>query len=187
MIDVGCGGGILLPSRWRVAVHCDRHRPFGKPASAVAKLHGIESGIAVDYRLRTAEDTAAQERGQLTPSPVWKCSNTSPIRPQPCACDDGQARWRCVLFHDQSQPEIVCFAIVGAEYVLNMLPRGTHEYVRFITPAELAGMAGTRIAAHRVSRHDLQSVHQTLRAQDDVSVNYLLHCKETGMTTAAHF
>lgn len=180
VIDVGCGGGILAESMARRGALVTGIDLSEKPL-AVAKLHGIESGIAVDYRLVSAEDTAAQERGQFD---AVTCMEMLEHVPDPAstvrACATMAKPGGDVFFSTINRnPKSFAFAIVGAEYVLNMLPKGTHEYVRFITPAELAGMArdaGLQPIAFRGMTYNPFTKHYALK--DDVSVNYLLHCKK---------
>ncbi|MBL8513766.1 MAG: bifunctional 2-polyprenyl-6-hydroxyphenol methylase/3-demethylubiquinol 3-O-methyltransferase UbiG [Betaproteobacteria bacterium] len=180
VIDVGCGGGILAESMARRGAMVTGIDLSEKPL-AVAKLHGIESGIAVDYRLVSAEDIAAQEPGHHD---LVTCMEMLEHVPDPAstvrACATMATPGGDVFFSTLNRnPKSFAFAIVGAEYVLNMLPKGTHEYARFITPAELASMArdaGLQPIAFRGMTYNPFTKHYALC--DDVSVNYLLHCKK---------
>jgi 2-polyprenyl-6-hydroxyphenyl methylase/3-demethylubiquinone-9 3-methyltransferase len=180
VIDVGCGGGILAESMAKRGATVTGIDLSEKPL-AVAKLHGIESGIAVDYLLVSAEDTAAQESGAFD---AVTCMEMLEHVPAPAstvrACATMVKPGGDVFFSTINRnPKSFAFAIVGAEYVLNMLPKGTHEYARFITPSELASMArdaGLQPIAFRGMNYNPFTKHYALN--DDVSVNYLLHCRK---------
>ncbi len=180
VIDVGCGGGILAESMARRGALVTGIDLSEKPL-AVAKLHGIESGVAVDYQLASAEDTAARSPESFD---TVTCMEMLEHVPDPAstvkACAALALPGGDVFFSTLNRnPKSFAFAIVGAEYVLNLLPRGTHEYARFITPAELAGMArnaGLEPLTFRGMTYNPFTRHHALN--DDVSVNYLLHCRK---------
>ncbi|MBL8519738.1 MAG: bifunctional 2-polyprenyl-6-hydroxyphenol methylase/3-demethylubiquinol 3-O-methyltransferase UbiG [Betaproteobacteria bacterium] len=181
VIDVGCGGGILAESMAALGAQVTGIDLSEKPL-AVAKLHGIESGVSVAYRLASAEDTAAMEPGAYE---VVTCMEMLEHVPDPAstirACAAMARPGGHVFFSTINRnAKAFAFAIVGAEYVLNLLPRGTHEYARFITPSELAGMArdaGLEPVAFRGLSYNPLTRHHALG--DDVSVNYLLHCRKS--------
>ena len=142
VVDIGCGGGILAESMaaaGAVVTGID----MAEGPLAVARLHQIESGATVDYRQSTAEELAAANAGQYdvvtclemlehVPSPSEIVSSVyTLLRP------GGQAFFSTI----NRSPKSFVFAIVGAEYVLKLLPAGTHEYRKFIRPSELDSWA----------------------------------------------
>ncbi len=180
VIDVGCGGGILAESMARRGAKVTGIDLSEKPL-AVAKLHGIESGVAVEYRLTSAEDVAKLEPNAYA---TVTCMEMLEHVPDPAstvmACATMAQPGGDVFFSTLNRnPKSFAFAIVGAEYILKLLPLGTHEYARFITPAELADMArkaGLEPIAFRGMTYNPFTKHYALN--DDVSVNYLLHCRK---------
>jgi 2-polyprenyl-6-hydroxyphenyl methylase/3-demethylubiquinone-9 3-methyltransferase len=142
VLDVGCGGGILSESmagRGAVVTGID----LGDKALKVAKLHLLESGRKVSYRKTAVEDIAREEPHHYD---VVTCMEMLEHVPNPASTVNACAQlvkpggW--VFFSTISRnPKSYLFAIIGAEYVLNLLPRGTHDYAKFIKPSELARMA----------------------------------------------
>lgn len=142
VLDIGCGGGILAES---MAAHGARVTgiDLGEAPLAVAKLHLKESGFKVDYRYISAEDLA---REQPEAFDVVTCMEMLEHVPDPASTIAACARLvkpgGQVFFSTINRnPKSWLFAIVGAEYVLNLLPKGTHEYLKFIKPSELEGWA----------------------------------------------
>jgi len=139
VVDVGCGGGLLceaLAHRGASVTGID----MGEAPLAVARLHQLESGVEVDYLQSTAESLAAERPGAFS---VVTCLEMLEHVPDPSAviqaCADLCEPGGDVFFSTINRnPKSFLFAIVGAEYVLNMLPRGTHEYEKLIKPSELA-------------------------------------------------
>jgi 2-polyprenyl-6-hydroxyphenyl methylase/3-demethylubiquinone-9 3-methyltransferase len=146
---------------------------------AVAKLHRHESKLEVDYQLVSAEDKALAEPAAFD---VVTCMEMLEHVPDPsstvAACAALATPGGSVFFSTLNRnPKSFLFAIVGAEYVLKLLPRGTHEYLRFITPAELSAMArnaGLIPQAFRGMTYNPFTRHYALN--DNTGVNYLLHC-----------
>jgi 2-polyprenyl-6-hydroxyphenyl methylase/3-demethylubiquinone-9 3-methyltransferase len=142
VLDVGCGGGILSESmagRGAVVTGID----LGDKALKVAKLHLLESGRKVSYRKTAVEDIAREEPHHYD---VVTCMEMLEHVPNPASTVNACAQlvkpggW--VFFSTINRnPKSYLFAIIGAEYVLNLLPRGTHDYAKFIKPSELARMA----------------------------------------------
>lgn len=138
MLDVGCGGGILtesLAARGAQVMGID----LGEAPLAVANLHLKESGLHVDYRRISAEDLARERPASFD---VVTCLEMLEHVPDPAssirACATLVKPGGHVFFSTINRnPKSWLFAIVGAEYVLNLLPRGTHEYLKFIKPSEL--------------------------------------------------
>jgi len=142
VLDVGCGGGILAEAMAGAGATVSGI-DLSEKALKVAKLHLFESGQSVDYQLVSAEDFAAQHAGEFD---VITCMEMLEHVPDPASVVEACSRlvkpggW--VFFSTLNRnAKSYLFAIVGAEYILNLLPRGTHDYTKFIQPAELARMA----------------------------------------------
>ena len=144
VVDVGCGGGILAESmaqRGATTLGIDLST---KPLR-VAELHAIESGVRVDYREVSAEALAEQQPGSFDAVTCMEMLEHVPDPAQTvaaCARLVRPAGWVFVSTLNRNAKAFL-FAIVGAEYVLGLLPKGTHEYEKFIKPSELAGFART--------------------------------------------
>ena len=139
VVDVGCGGGILAEAMARLGARVTGIDLSAKPI-AVAKLHRLESGVDVDYRLVAAETLAAESPAAFD---VVTCMELLEHVPSPAstisACANLAKPGGTVVFSTISRnPKSYLYAIVGAEYVLGLLPRGTHDWSRFIRPSELA-------------------------------------------------
>lgn len=176
VIDIGCGGGLLSEGMARMGAQVTGV-DMGEAPLAVARLHAEKNGVEVEYRQSTAEDMAAQRGGQYD---VVTCLEMLEHVPDPAAvikaCADLVKPGGQVFFSTINRnPKAFMFAIVGAEYVLRLLPRGTHEYAKLIKPSELAGWA--RQASLDV-RDTTGMVYNPLtnvyRLNRDVSVNYLM-------------
>ena len=176
VLDVGCGGGILAEAMARAGAQVTGIDLADKPLK-VAMLHTLESGCEVDYRLVSAEALAAESPASFD---VVTCMEMLEHVPEPASVVRACARlakpggW--VFFSTINRnPKSFLFAIVGAEYVLNLLPRGTHEYARFIRPSELASHcreAGLSVAdITGMTYNPLTKVYALGR---DVDVNYLM-------------
>jgi 2-polyprenyl-6-hydroxyphenyl methylase/3-demethylubiquinone-9 3-methyltransferase len=178
VLDVGCGGGILaeaLAQRGARVTGID----MGEAPLAVARLHQLESGVAVDYRKITAEQLAAEEPGQYD---VVTCMEMLEHVPDPgsivraCAtlCKPGGNLYFSTL---NRNPKSYLFAIVGAEFVLKLLPKGTHDYAKFIRPSELAEWlrhADLNLLRMTGMVYNPLTRHYSLNERD-VDVNYLMH------------
>ncbi|PKO52104.1 MAG: bifunctional 3-demethylubiquinol 3-O-methyltransferase/2-polyprenyl-6-hydroxyphenol methylase [Betaproteobacteria bacterium HGW-Betaproteobacteria-2] len=177
VLDVGCGGGILTESmvqRGADVTGID----LGEKALKVARLHSLESGIKVDYRLVSVEALATEEPESFD---VVTCMEMLEHVPDPAAIISACSRLvkpgGHVFFSTINRnPKAYLFAVVGAEYVLNMLPKGTHEYEKFIKPSELSAYvrrSGMTVSGFKGMSYNPLSKRYWL--DDDVSVNYLLH------------
>src|SRR5690349_17386436 len=181
VLDVGCGGGILSESMAARGGHVTGI-DLGDKALKVAKLHLLESGVKqVTYRKTAVEDLAKEQPHHYD---VVTCMEMLEHVPDPastvraCAALAKPGGW--VFFSTINRnPKSYLFAIVGAEYVLRLLPRGTHEYARFIRPSELAAHcrnAGLAVAdLTGMTYNPLTKVYALGR---DVDVNYLVGCRK---------
>ena len=181
VVDIGCGGGILADSMARRGAEVLGIDLAGK-ALRVAQLHALEADTAnVSYREVSAEALAAEQPGAFD---VVTCMEMLEHVPDPasvvrsCAALVKPCGW--VFFSTLNRnAKAFLLAIVGAEYVLNMLPRGTHEYLKFIKPSELAGMcrtAGLSLVQARGLEHNPLTRRYSLTG--DTSVNYLLAARK---------
>lgn len=177
VLDVGCGGGVLSESMARRAAHVTGIDLSSK-ALGVARLHALESEVMnLEYREIATEALAAERPASFD---VVTCMEMLEHVPDPASVIDACAKlakpggW--VFFSTLNRnPKAFLFAIVGAEYVLKMLPRGTHEYERFIRPSELARWcrdAGLSPAGSRGLQYNPLTKRYWL--SDDTSVNYLV-------------
>jgi 2-polyprenyl-6-hydroxyphenyl methylase/3-demethylubiquinone-9 3-methyltransferase len=176
VVDVGCGGGILAEAMAGKGADVLGIDLAGKSLK-VAQLHALESGAKVEYREISAEALAAEQAGQFD---VVTCMEMLEHVPDPasvvqaCASLVKPGGW--VFFSTLNRnPKSFLFAIVGAEYVLKLLPRGTHEYARFIKPSELsqwARAAGLNVQGFKGMEYNPLSRRYWL--SQDTSVNYLV-------------
>lgn len=180
VVDVGCGGGILAESMARTGADVLGIDLSVKPLK-VARLHALEAGVAsLDYREVAAEALAAEQPASFD---VVTCMEMLEHVPDPASVVQACSRmvkpggW---VFFSTLNRNLKSFlmAIVGAEYVLNMLPRGTHEYARFLQPHELAGFARQAgLSLHASTGLSYNPVTQRYALSADTSVNYLLACR----------
>jgi len=177
VIDVGCGGGILAESMANAGADVVGIDMAESPLS-VARLHALESGASVEYLASTAEDMAAEKAGDFD---VVTCLEMLEHVPDPAstvrACAElARSGGRLFFSTINRNPKSYLLAVVGAEYVLGLLPKGTHDYQKFLTPAELATAvraAGLEVVEITGMRYNPFTRNCTL--SDDVDVNYLLH------------
>jgi 2-polyprenyl-6-hydroxyphenyl methylase/3-demethylubiquinone-9 3-methyltransferase len=175
VLDVGCGGGILAESmalRGANVTGID----VGEKALGVAKLHRLESGVTVDYRLIAAEAMAAAAPAAFD---VVTCMEMLEHVPDPAAivaaCATLAAPGGSVIFATLNRnPKSYLFAILGAEYLLKLLPRGTHDWAKFLRPAELATFA-RRAGLEMVDLVGMtyNPLTKVFRLEPDTAVNYL--------------
>jgi 2-polyprenyl-6-hydroxyphenyl methylase/3-demethylubiquinone-9 3-methyltransferase len=177
VLDIGCGGGILADAMARQGAQVLGIDLASKPLK-VAQLHAIEAGTkGVEYREISAEALAAEQPASFD---VVTCMEMLEHVPDPSsvvrACATLVKPGGHVFFSTINRnAKAFVFAIVGAEYVLSLLPRGTHEYAKFIKPSELAAYcrsAGLNLQHTRGMEYNPLSQHYWLSA--DTSVNYLL-------------
>jgi len=176
VLDVGCGGGILSESMAEKGAHVTGI-DLGEKALKVARLHQLESGAKVDYRLIAVEELAKQQPESFD---VVTCMEMLEHVPDPAAIINACARLvkpgGAVFFSTINRnPKAYLFAVIGAEYVLNMLPKGTHEYEKFIKPSELSAWArqsGLSVDELKGMSYNPLTQHYSLGS--DISVNYLI-------------
>jgi len=177
VVDVGCGGGILAESMAARGARVTGIDMAEKPLG-VARLHQQESGTDVEYLQSTAEDLARERPGEFD---VVTCLEMLEHVPSPAtvvaACHELVKPGGDVFFSTINRnPKSFLFAIVGAEYLLRLLPTGTHEYEKFIRPSELESWARH---AGLTLRHSIGMQYNPLTREyslgPDVDVNYLMH------------
>ena len=174
-LDVGCGGGILAEAMARAGasvVGID----LSERALAVARLHQLESGVEVDYRSITAEDLAEQEPAGFD---VVTCMELLEHVPDPASIVAACAKLArpgglAVFSTINRNPKAYALAVIGGEYLLRLLPRGTHDYARFLKPSELAGFARRAgLESDSLIGMTYNPLTRTYRLEADASVNYI--------------
>ncbi len=181
LLDVGCGGGILceaMAQRGAIVSGID----MGEAPLSVAKLHQLESSVEVNYRQMTAEDLAEKEAGQYD---IVTCLEMLEHVPDPSsvvqACAKLAKPGGHIYFSTLNRnPKSYLFSIIGAEYLLQLLPRGTHNYEKFIKPSELATWvrnAGLTLTDMTGLTYNPITKNYRLNP-DDVDVNYLMHTQK---------
>lgn len=180
VVDVGCGGGILAESMALKGANV-LGIDMGKAPLSVASLHKLESGAELEYQQITAEELADKEAGKYD---VVTCMEMLEHVPDPAsviaACSklvkpDGHVFFSTI----NRNPKSYLFAIVGAEYIMQMLPKGTHDYNKFIKPSELeewARAADLHLRELTGMSYNLLSKKYSLG--HDVDVNYLMHTQK---------
>ena len=177
VIDIGCGGGLLsegMARRGATVTGID----LGEAPLAVARLHDEKSGVEVEYLQVLAEEIAEQRAGEYD---AVTCLEMLEHVPDPAsvirACAKLVKPGGQVFFSTINRnPKAFLFAIVGAEYVLRLLPRGTHEYAKLIRPSELAGWSrDAGLDVRDTTGMTYNPVTQVYKLNRDVSVNYLMH------------
>lgn len=180
VIDVGCGGGILSESMAAIGATVTGIDLSDK-ALRVAKLHLLESGRQVTYRQIAAEDMAAESPATFD---TVTCMEMLEHVPSPAsvvqACAQLAKPGGWVFFSTLNRNlKSYAFAVLGAEYLLQLLPRGTHDYAKFITPAELAGFArDARLEIVDLTGMTYNPLTKIYALENDTSVNYLMACRK---------
>jgi len=178
VVDIGCGGGILAESMAKKGATVTGVDLSDK-ALKVADLHSLESGVQVRYEKIAAEDLAAREAGQFD---VVTCMEMLEHVPDPGsivqACATLVKPGGKVFFSTLNRnPKAYLFAVLGAEYLLRMLPKGTHDYAKFITPAELSQFArNAGLTVDSLKGMSYNPITRIYSLNQDISVNYLIAC-----------
>jgi 2-polyprenyl-6-hydroxyphenyl methylase/3-demethylubiquinone-9 3-methyltransferase len=179
VLDIGCGGGILAEAMAARGAKVTGIDLADKPLK-VAMLHALESESAVEYRLVSAEALADESPAAFD---VVTCMEMLEHVPDPASIVGACARLAkpgaTVFFSTINRnPKSFLFAIVGAEYVLGLLPKGTHEYARFIRPSELTRHCrAAGLAVEDLTGMTYNPLTRTYALGSDVDVNYLLGCR----------
>lgn len=176
VLDIGCGGGILAESMARKGADVTGI-DLSEKALKVADLHSLESGVQVRYELISAEDMALREPARYD---IVTCMEMLEHVPDPSAVVAACARLvkpggKVFFSTINRNPKAYLFAVIGAEYLLRLLPKGTHDYSKFITPAELARFirdAGLEVDALKgMTYNPLTKIYSL---NQDTGVNYLV-------------
>ncbi len=177
VLDVGCGGGILseaMARRGARVIGID----LAQAALEVAQLHALEANVPIEYQLASAEEFA---KNAPTRYDVVTCMEMLEHVPEPEAVMNALGKLVKPgghVFVSTINRNLKAFllAIVGAEYVMRMLPRGTHEYERFIRPSELVAMArSSGLSLQEIAGIEYNPLSQAFTLSTDASVNYLAH------------
>jgi 2-polyprenyl-6-hydroxyphenyl methylase/3-demethylubiquinone-9 3-methyltransferase len=179
VLDVGCGGGVLAEAMAQRGATVTGIDLSGKPLR-VAQLHALETGAPVEYRETAAEALAAEQPATFD---VVTCMEMLEHVPDPAsvvaACATLAKPGGTVFFSTINRnAKSFALAIVGAEYVLNLLPRGTHEYAKFIRPSELVAHArAAGLDVLDLTGMQYNPFSKTTRLRPDTDVNYLVACR----------
>jgi len=177
VLDIGCGGGILSESMAKRGAKV-KGIDLGEAPLAVAKIHAKEENLDVEYQAIAAEDIAQQEPNSYD---IVTCMEMLEHVPDPAAIvtacatlakPDGHVFFSTI----NRNPKSFLFAIIGAEYVLNLLPKGTHHYEKLIRPSELDHwIRQASLHTNEIIGMTYNPLHKTYKLSSDTSVNYLVH------------
>jgi 2-polyprenyl-6-hydroxyphenyl methylase/3-demethylubiquinone-9 3-methyltransferase len=180
VLDVGCGGGILAEAMASAGAHVTGI-DHSEKALGVAQLHRLESGVAVDYRLIAAEALAEETPARFD---IVTCMEMLEHVPDPGsiinACAVLAKPGGTLVFSTLNRnPKSYVFAILGAEYLLRLLPRGTHDWTKFLRPSELAAFARRAgLDLDQMTGMTYNPLTHVYRLEADTSVNYLVACRK---------
>ena len=176
VLDVGCGGGILseaMAARGAKVTGID----MGDRPLKVAQLHLLESGLTVEYRKVAVEDLASEQPQHYD---IVTCMEMLEHVPDPASIVGACARllkpggWGFFSTINRNAKSYL-FAVIGAEYILGLLPRGTHDYAKFLKPAELAAYCRTAgLTPGRITGMTYNPLTRIYALGDEASVNYIL-------------
>ncbi len=183
IVDVGCGGGILAESMAKMGADVTGIDMGAEPLE-VAKLHGLESGVKVTYKQTTAEEFAVEHSAQFD---VVTCMEMLEHVPDPQsvvrACAKLVKPGGQVFFSTLNRNiKSYLMAIVGAEYLLKLVPKGTHQHDKFIKPSELMKwIDNTQLKANAITGLHMNPLSREYYLSDrNVDVNYIIHCQHLG-------
>jgi 2-polyprenyl-6-hydroxyphenyl methylase/3-demethylubiquinone-9 3-methyltransferase len=177
VLDIGCGGGILAEAMARRGARV-KGIDLSEKALKVAQLHRLESRVAVDYEAVSAEDLAERETGTYD---VVTCMELLEHVPDPGslvrACSRLARPGGQVFFSTINRNlKSYVFAVIGAEYVLKLLPKGTHDYLKFVKPSELARHCrAAELEVREIRGMSYNPITRSYSLGTDASVNYLVH------------
>jgi 2-polyprenyl-6-hydroxyphenyl methylase/3-demethylubiquinone-9 3-methyltransferase len=177
VLDVGCGGGILAESMARRGAKV-KGIDLGEGPLSVASLHALDSQVDVDYQQIAVEALAEEEAGTYD---IVTCMEMLEHVPAPesviRACAQLVKPGGHVFFSTINRnPKAFMLAVIGAEYLLSMLPKGTHEYAKFIRPSELEFAARqAQLNLQNTTGMTYNPIFQSYRLGKDIDVNYLMH------------
>ncbi len=179
VLDVGCGGGILAESlalKGATVTGID----LGQGQIEAARAHARDAGLEVDYQLISVEDMAAGRAGEFD---VVTCMEMLEHVPDPESVIDACARLVSGQGHAffstlNRNPKSWLLGVVAAEYVLRMVPAGTHEYARFIRPSELGHwLRNAGLGLEDMAGIEYQPLQRSFRLSDNVDINYMVHAR----------
>ncbi len=183
ILDVGCGGGILseaMAHRGAEVTGID----MGEAPLKVAKLHGLESGVSVSYRQITVEELATEQPESYD---IVTCMEMMEHVPDPSsivdACSQLVKPGGHVFFSTLNRnPKSYMMAIVGAEYLLKLVPKGTHDFKKFIRPSELASwIRQSGLQSKKITGLTYNPLSKSYKLNDqDVDVNYMVATRKPG-------
>ncbi|MGO3356646.1 MAG: bifunctional 2-polyprenyl-6-hydroxyphenol methylase/3-demethylubiquinol 3-O-methyltransferase UbiG [Oceanisphaera sp.] len=184
-IDIGCGGGILSESMARDGADVTG-LDMGQEPLTVARLHALEAGVSINYRQGTAEQLAAGQPAQFE---VVTCMEMLEHVPNPAsvvqACAELAKPGATLVFSTINRnPKAWLMMIIGAEYVFNMVPKGTHDHKKFITPAELCQhIEAAGLVVKDISGTVYQPLSGQFKLSPDADVNYMVYAVKPHPTT----
>lgn len=176
VLDIGCGGGLLAEAMAKRGAHVTGI-DMARSALAVAQLHMLESGVEVDYRQIPAEQLAEESPGRYD---IVTCMELLEHVPNPAALIQACATLvkpggQVFLSTLNRNAKSYLLAIIGAEYLLRMLPKGTHDYGKFIRPSELAAwLRKSGLQLEQMVGMGYNPITQRYAINDNVDVNYLV-------------
>ena len=179
VLDIGCGGGILseaMAAREAIVKGID----MAELSLDIARMHLHETGLEVDYQQITAEQIAQDQPHQYD---VVTCMELLEHVPDPASIIQSAAQLvkpgGCIVLSTLNRNiKSFMLAIVGAEYVMNMLPKGTHEYEKFLKPSELAQAARkAELEVTDITGMNYNLISKQYKLGSDIDVNYLMTCK----------
>lgn len=188
VLDVGCGGGILSESMAKLGATVTGI-DLSEPAISVARLHALDSELSMDYQYVAAEEFAQENAEQFD---VVTCLELLEHVPDPASVVAACAAMvkpggHVFISTINRTPKSWLFAIIGAEYILKLLPKGTHEHAKFIKPSEMNKFCG----AAKLELTDITSliynpITRHYKLGSDVAVNYMIACKKTNLIKLEH-